>query len=236
MTNSSCDGLRFHAWVPIFKDPKIIADLREQGIEARQYAKPLGLDFLPFAYYSDLAANPGIAGVQEYAMNLLVEILNNYPVDGVNFDYIRYTDEVPPYGYFWVKQPSAIVDFVGSARERVLRVAAGVTISADIWPRASDRDSIGQDLDGISEHVDILMPMEYTGLMVYDREELETTLAEMITAQPSKSFMPILRGWKSGGTPILDDLSADFKVVKKAHTSGYGIFTYESFMLDQQKE
>jgi len=224
-------SIQFHAWMPIFKDPKVIEDLNKQGIEARQYAKPFGLDFLPLVYYSALAVNPELPDVRKYAIGLLEEILASYPVQGVNLDYLRYTDEAAPWGYSWVENASAISGFVQQARDRILAVNSKVSISGDIWPRKSDRTKLGQDLDLIAPYLDVIMPMEYSQFMVKDSDEIQSTLKEMQASQQSKKFVPILRGWKIGGTPIDDDLNADIKAINGVHIADYSIFTYESFVL-----
>lgn len=48
-------------------------------------------------YYLD----PGVPAVQDYILNVVMDIVSNYDVDGFNFDYIRYQEPVDgrPWGY-----------------------------------------------------------------------------------------------------------------------------------------
>ncbi len=222
---AACPKLRYHAWVPIFKDPKIIEDLAKQGIEARQYAKPFGVDFdWLHIVYSVNSANPAISQVTEYELSLLREIVANYRVSGINLDYIRYTDEDAPFSYSWIRQPIAISSFVRTVREEFSK--RRIVLSADIWAKKY-RDSLGQDLDDIGSGLDIIMPMLYTKFMV-DSSEFRTNLSNLNSSYP-KRVIPILRGWPvpSTQTPanLESDLNADIEyesLLIGMHTTGLG--------------
>lgn len=80
-------GMELHAWVvtvPCFK----IAQAKRIGKKSLMHTHPAWLKKHADSYYLD----PGVPGVADYIADICQEIVKNYDVDGIHFDYIRYPE------------------------------------------------------------------------------------------------------------------------------------------------
>lgn len=80
-------GMELHAWVvtiPCFK----VAQAKRIGRKSLAYTHPSWLRKHADTYYLD----PGLPGVSGYIADICQEIAENYDVDGIHFDYIRYPE------------------------------------------------------------------------------------------------------------------------------------------------
>lgn len=80
-------GMELHAWVvtiPCFK----IKDAPKMGPKALLKTNPQLLKKHNDSYYLD----PGLPGSDDYLVSICKEIVGNYDVDGIHFDYIRYPE------------------------------------------------------------------------------------------------------------------------------------------------
>ena len=101
-------GLRVHAWVnamPVWRDEAAPKDARHlfnrhgpshSGEENWLTSSPTGSIKFPVGYFLD----PGHPAAAAYLAEIYLNIVRNYPVDGIHFDYVRYpeTDERLPRG------------------------------------------------------------------------------------------------------------------------------------------
>lgn len=80
-------GMELHAWVvtvPCFKT----AQAKRMGKKGLLHTHPAWLKRHADSYYLD----PGLPGVAEYIADICQEITENYDIDGIHFDYIRYPE------------------------------------------------------------------------------------------------------------------------------------------------
>ena len=101
-------GLQIHAWInamPVWRDERAPADPRHvfnrhgpsaAGTDNWFTSGPTGEHKFPVGYFLD----PGHPAAAAYLADIYVEIVRNYAVDGIHFDYVRYpeTDERLPRG------------------------------------------------------------------------------------------------------------------------------------------
>jgi peptidoglycan/xylan/chitin deacetylase (PgdA/CDA1 family) len=73
-------GIRVHAWLPVFSDPKT-AQLRPDWAMTSRAGKPSG-DWL----------SPSNRDVQAYVAGILRTLIARYDIDGIHLDYLRYPD------------------------------------------------------------------------------------------------------------------------------------------------
>ena len=79
--------MELHAWVvtvPCFKT----AQAKRMGKKGLLHTHPSWLKRHADSYYLD----PGLPGVAEYIAGICQEITENYDIDGIHFDYIRYPE------------------------------------------------------------------------------------------------------------------------------------------------
>ena len=96
--------LQLHAWVNIFslwkgKSPPASSDpvhayhSNPEWVVADTYGVPMKLR----DHY--IYANPGNPEVRKHLLNVVLDIVNNYDIDGIHFDYIRYPENSNNLGY-----------------------------------------------------------------------------------------------------------------------------------------
>ncbi len=108
--------------------------------------------------------NPADAEVQEYIEEIVRELIG-YGVDEIQFDYCRYpADGEVSTGIEGKSRSDIIAEFLG--RIHALTSSHRVLLSLDmfgivIWKQDQDILSVGQDIEKIREHVDIISPMLY---------------------------------------------------------------------------
>lgn len=93
-------GLEVHAWVnamPLWRDQEPPRDLRhvfnlhgpdKSGSDHWLTLSPQGEDRFPVGYFLD----PGHPAAAAHVAEVYLNIVRNYPVDGIHFDYIRYPE------------------------------------------------------------------------------------------------------------------------------------------------
>ncbi len=97
-------GLELHAWVNTFPawrgteppphtTPEHVYHAHPEWIICDKNGDPMPLS----GHYVNLS--PGIPEVQEYVHDVCLEIIKNYDIDGLHFDYIRYPEGSPDLGY-----------------------------------------------------------------------------------------------------------------------------------------
>ena len=243
----TCYGnVRFHAWFPVFKDPKAIEYAKSKGVHGGQEAVGIlpnlfGLYDVPLL--SQVYANPAVGEVIKYELGLLDEIVHLYPdLEGMNLDYIRYADYDEfnnsykgglPLGYRVLVNSTDIANFVKKLREKY----PTLILSADIAPTATKRSEVGQDR--IFHYLDMALPMFYTGFNI-DDSLVGDELKYLLSRYPSLTVLPILRGWAcnewckfyENPQQFLSSLLLSINQVLTGGAPGYAVFTYESLIRD----
>jgi hypothetical protein len=199
--------IRLHAWFPVFADSYAAQIEPQKAIYLQPNPiLPFVMPTMPSECHSDSGAEPSNPKVIEYELNVIREILTNYPtLCGVNLDYIRYyfpdadcfTDDGKKAIrglYSWKVNPQGIENFV----QQVKAQFPGKVLSADVFVTEENRKLIGQA--GIPKYLDIAMPMAYTDGNTIDEDsnEVKTWITDFQGAYPGTSVLPILRAFPLG--------------------------------------
>lgn len=81
-------GLEFHAWFNTFESRNMYA-----GSPSEQHPEWICRDQSGIVMPPDLAwLSPGLQDVREYLLNLAMEIVNNYDIDGLHLDFVRWNE------------------------------------------------------------------------------------------------------------------------------------------------
>jgi len=145
--HSSIRPIEVHAWIPVLLD--------RLGIEVMglRRLEPTSVDFV----------DPSDPNVLRYFKTVVTEIQRKYRVDGLNLDYLRVYEGA---NVDTKDVANKIVQFVANVRYAF----PDMVLSADIWHLPSNEvvsgskiniERYGQDWIGISQYVDVLMPMLY---------------------------------------------------------------------------
>lgn len=80
-------GLELHAWFNVFASGSLV-----QGTPAQQHPEWICRDQSNAPMTSNIALSPGLPAVQNYILNVAMEVVNNYDIDGLHLDYIRWNE------------------------------------------------------------------------------------------------------------------------------------------------
>ncbi|MFQ5604909.1 MAG: family 10 glycosylhydrolase, partial [bacterium] len=81
-------GLEFHAWMNVFESRHAYA-----GSPAQRHPNWIARDQAGTPMPQDLAwLSPGLADVRDYLKNIALEIVNNYDIDGLHLDFVRWSE------------------------------------------------------------------------------------------------------------------------------------------------
>jgi uncharacterized lipoprotein YddW (UPF0748 family) len=80
-------GLEVHAWFNVFQASSTVS-----GAPAAEHPEWVCRDQDGIAMTSSRALSPGMAAVREYTRDVAMEVVNNYDVDGLHFDYVRWNE------------------------------------------------------------------------------------------------------------------------------------------------
>ncbi len=230
-------GLQLHAWVNVFslwegKIPPLSSD--------PPHAYKSNPDWLVYdtdgvqMKLSDhyVYANPGNPQVRKHVLNVVLDIVNNYDIDGIHFDYIRYPEHSNKLGYsndsisiklFKSKEGNPdslewedwqrrnIHLFIKSVKDSVSQVKPNIALSAAVLgkyklPGWSGYDVVYQDaLPWIEEDwLDFIVPMTYT------RRKSETS-----------SFTKLIHNWNKR-TSKPNSVFAGIAVYRAEGKNGWG--------------
>jgi uncharacterized lipoprotein YddW (UPF0748 family) len=169
-------GLEIHAWFVVFYDSWLVSkrpDLAAVDVKGN-----------PLPNWTC----PVRAEVRQYNLDLILEIVKNYDVDGIHFDYIRYRDQnycycnycraeferefgidpvkLPYSNQTWIEwRAKQITSFVQEANAAIKSIKPNIKVSAAVVPDL-DKAIIykGQNWKEWAEKhiVDFLAPMTYT--------------------------------------------------------------------------
>jgi uncharacterized lipoprotein YddW (UPF0748 family) len=100
-------GLELHAWIntfPIWRGETLPVETtplqpllaHPEWVVCDEDGKPMTMDAPKEGY---IWASPGIPAVRQHILDVVMDIVSKYDVDGVHFDYIRYPEESPSKGY-----------------------------------------------------------------------------------------------------------------------------------------
>ncbi len=80
-------GLELHAWFNVFQ-----ASSMHAGAPAYEHPEWVCRDQSGIPMNEARALSPGLDAVREYTLNVAMEIVNNYDIDGLHLDYIRWNE------------------------------------------------------------------------------------------------------------------------------------------------
>jgi hypothetical protein len=204
-------GIEVHAWVPVFNDRAFIDHHEEFGYfgEVRQRGR------IP-KFYSENFVDPAVEAVRDYEMSIITEIVSKYSVDGINLDYVRYSDEMWLPWPLTIKDPSAIVTFVEEVSEEL---STDIVLSADVYSNTLFASFYGQDIEGISRHIDVLMPMVYG-----QGESIERVVTTFGGISHAEYIVPCLKAWEVNAKKLINNIEDD----RSAGADGFALFHYSN--------
>ncbi|MCF7868845.1 MAG: family 10 glycosylhydrolase [Candidatus Cloacimonetes bacterium] len=205
-------------------------------------------------YHDDVGAflDPGIPAVQEYTINVILDVLSNYQLDGIHLDYIRY-----PAGYFgfnklametyksevkyqdatsWIQwKNDQITRFVARISMAAKEISPNVKISAAVFPSVSDAlERYSQDWKFWLEkdYIDAAYTMSYTK----STDRLESDLTFLSNFGLNDKIVVGLRAWQDGEHYAVGEVKDKIKLIRKMNFAGFSLFSYTGLKNEHYKK
>ena len=86
-------GMEIHAWINCFQTAEMV-----DGAPARQHPEWVCRNREDQPMTSSRALSPGLKQVRDYTVNVAMDIVRRYDVDGLHLDYVRWNEETGPTG------------------------------------------------------------------------------------------------------------------------------------------
>ena len=80
-------GMELHAWFNVFQ-----ASSTAPGTPAGNHPEWICRDMDGIPMTSSIALSPGLEAVRAYTINVIMEIVRNYDIDGIHLDYVRWNE------------------------------------------------------------------------------------------------------------------------------------------------
>lgn len=230
-------GIKVYAWLPQFHDQ---AAMRAHP-EWQMIANVNGVS-KAFHGKNDLEyfVNPIDPAVQAYQLSVIVEVVKNYPVDGISLDWLRFDDvnmDVGPYTrqlaqteigldpmHLDFSTPSADLDrwqdwragkisaYVQKVRQAIQAIRPSVQLGAFVLP--PEFTEVGQDVALFSKDLDEVLPVAYFKDWKFSPSWVSTKLMADLERKrtPNTVIKPTLDGTGTfkHNVQILTDIQQDF--------------------------
>lgn len=79
-------GLELHAWMNVFESRNVSIN----GTPAKEHPEWICRDQNGNPMTNEITLSPGLSAVRAYLINVALEIVRNYDIDGLHFDYVRW--------------------------------------------------------------------------------------------------------------------------------------------------
>ena len=212
-------GLTVHAWVNVYyvwSQNQLPADMRHSANRHPEWILATGDGFF---------LDPANPAVSDYLIALIDEITQNYPVDGIHMDYVRFplASEVP------AAHRNAVTRFVKKCHDHLKATAPSVALSAAVIMPLERARSLGQPWDEWIRDgaLDFVVPMAYTGRP--DRFALYLkTLSQLPPTVPCVvgigAYLNTEREWRNQIAQVMHARHP------ASPLSGFSLFSYDSLM------
>jgi len=246
-------NLEVHAWFPTF----VITghDLTRLDSTHVYFSHPewVTSDFSkqPMKPKDDVGSflDPGIPAVQDYTLNVILDIVSNYDIDGFHFDYIRYPESHFGFNELAMEAFQKEVKFQDAESwqnwkiDQVSRFVKRVNVEAKkIKPELQITAAVFPDPDNALERylqnwsqwleegaLDKVYLMAYTK----SNEKLEENLTFLENYNLSDKIVVGLRAWNSIDDYSARDINEKLQIVKSRSFAGIALFSYSG--LKQKK-
>lgn len=221
-------GVRIHAWGNVFfvwshPDRALPrSELHVVRAHPERLLRPDGVRHMDPAGGSDwegIYVDPANGAAREHTLAVFEDIVRRYPVDGLNYDYVRY----PQVTYASSADDHRhVTTLVAEGAERLRAARPGVTISADVFPDpAVARDRVLQRWPewAAAGWIDLVCPMAYRR----DTAEVAGLLGAARSAAPHTRMWGGLMAYEREADLLRDQV----RCARDAGCDGAIVFAYD---------
>ncbi len=186
--------------------------------------------------------DPGIPAVQNYTLNVILDIVTNYQLDGIHLDYIRYPgmyfgfNELAKATYksevkyqdaaSWLRwKNDQITRFVARVSQSAKEISPNLILSAAVFPGINEAlEKYSQDWMFWLEkgYIDIAYTMSYTT----STERLQSDLTFTNNFGLTEKIVVGLRAWNHGNSYSAEQIRQKINIVNAMNYAGYALFSY----------
>jgi len=244
---SQCENskLEIYAWVTTF----IITGHKLENLDPEHvyFTKPewVTCDFsqekMDHETYMGAYLDPGIPEVQEYTRNVLLDLISNYPLDGIHLDYIRYPDS--NYGFAklameaykrdvkfqdadaWQQwKEDQVTNFMKDLYSNIKKISPNTKVTAAVISNLDEAERYSQNwTKWLQEgYLDQAYLMEYST----STSTIEKHLTFLSNYKLDKKIVVGLRCWSTAYKYPAYKINEKIKLVKKRKYNGFALFSY----------
>ncbi|MBN1326868.1 MAG: family 10 glycosylhydrolase [Candidatus Cloacimonetes bacterium] len=238
--------IQIHAWLTIFVTT--LHDQAKMDSSNVYYRHPewVTRDYnrviMPHNSYEGAYLDPGLPQVHLYLLNIILDIVKNYPVDGIHLDYIRYPDT--QFGYnetarniysfdvmfedsrswqYWKEEQ--VTSFVKKVSISLKNISPETNLSAAVFPSIETaRMKYSQNwMRWLKEdYVDTIYLMTYT----INNGDFRSILEKISSQELNDRIITGLRAWHTGEGYAAEKINDKIKISRELKFAGISLFSY----------
>lgn len=197
LEKAKANKIEVHSWSPVFRDAALVEFERIKGNSVKYQSFKESWHW-PWeepkeCKVGDVYLDPGDSDVQTKELDILKDIVKQNPtLTGLNLDYVRYYSP-PNCERIGSMDAQNVVNFVKKVREEF----PNITLSADVFSGVISPALlvVGQDIGGIAQHVDMLMPMAYSAMSCRASNFVFGVTRDFRQKWPNVKLVPIIEAW-----------------------------------------
>jgi len=245
ISRSKDSKLEVYAWVTTF----IITGHKLENLHSEHvyFTKPewVTCDFsqeeMNNETYMGAYLDPGIPEVKEYTKNVFLDLVSNYQLDGIHFDYIRYPDS--NYGFAklameayrkdvkfqdadtWKQwKEDQVTNFMKDLYSNIKRISPDTQVTAAVISNLEEAERYSQNwIKWLQEgYLDQAYLMEYST----STSTIENHLNFLSNYELDKKIVVGLRCWSTAYKYPAYKINEKIKLVKRKKYNGYALFSY----------
>jgi len=244
---SQCENskLEIYAWVTTF----IITGHKLDNLNPEHvyFTKPewVTCDFsqekMNHETYMGAYLDPGIPEVHEYTRNVILDLVSNYPLDGIHLDYIRYPDS--HYGFAklameayrkdvkfqdadaWKQwKEDQVTNFMKDLYSNIKKISPDTQVTAAVISNLEEAERYSQNwIKWLQEgYLDQAYLMEYST----STSTIEKHLTFLSNYDLNKKIVVGLRCWSTAYKYPAYKINEKIRLVKKKKYRGFALFSY----------
>ena len=239
-------GIEIHAWVTVFvMTPH---DLWKLDASHAYYTHPEWVTCkrdgtpMPNTEAEGAFFDPGVPAVKQYFTRVISDLVKNYDVAGVQFDYIRYPDST--YGFNPIAMQeleksgaedliqwkrNQITTFVKQLSKQLKSIKPDLQISAAV---IADQDKA---LNKYSQEWPKWIARHYVDkvyLMAYNTSNKSFTklIAEVAKLKERKRMVIVLRAWPAGKPYPVSQINQKIEITRRYKFKNFGFYSYSGLV------
>jgi len=242
--------IEIHAWVTVFvvttRKVELLPEDHVYFNHPEWFTAKFNRERMDPNSYEGAYLDPGVPAVHIYLLNVFLDLIKNYDLNGIHFDYIRYPDS--SFGYnkiartfyqyefkyedsdnWQLWKENQVTNFLKKLKVSISNIAPEVIVSAAVFPHLSTASyKYSQNwYEWLSKgYLDRVYLMAYTT----SNKEMETLLDRISNFGLNDRIVVGLKAWDSKKKYKVEDINKKIKLSKKKRFSGISFFSYSGII------